>query len=291
MARFTTSEPIAVTIELSVGDVWLVATDRADTVVDVQPTNPSKESDVAAAEQTRVEYANGSLLIRAPKGWRKWAPWGGSESIDVRIQLPTGSCVRAGAGVGALRSTGRFGECRYHTGMGDIQLESTGPVELKSGAGDVTVDAVSGKAEITTAGRVRVGRIDGPAVVKNRNGDTWVGEIAGDARVNAANGAISIDMTRETASVKTANGDVRLGEVSHGVVVAQSAFGTVEVGVRDGVAAWLDLETKYGTVQNDLDPTEEPGQGTGTVEVRARTSMGNIIIHRSFASATGRDEA
>ena len=175
--------------------------------------------------------------------------------------------------------------------MGDIRLESTGPVELKSGAGDVTVDAVSGKAEITTAGRVRVGRIDGPAVVKNRNGDTWVGEIAGDARVNAANGAISIDMTRETVSVKTANGDVRLGEVSHGVVVAQSAFGTVEVGVRDGVAAWLDLETKYGTVQNDLDPTEEPGQGTGTVEVRARTSMGNIIVHRSFASATGRDEA
>ena len=290
MPRFDTPEPISVTLELSVGDVRLVASDRADTIVDVQPSNPSKKSDVAAAAQTRVEYVSGSLLVKAPKGWRQWTPWGGGESIDVRIQLPAGSRVRAAAGVGALRSTGRIGECRYRTGMGDIQLEDAGPLELTSGLGDVNVDAVAGKAEIRTAGSVRVGRIDGPAVVKNSNGDTWVGEVRGDARVNAANGAISIDRARETVSVKTANGDVRLGEVSRGVVVAQSAFGNVEVGVRDGVTAWLDLETKFGTVQNDLDTAQHPEPSEDTVEVHAHTSMGNITIHRSFGSAAGKDE-
>lgn len=290
MPTFDTPEPISVTLELSLADVRIVASDRGDTIVDVRPSDPSKGSDVTAAEQTRVEYASGTLLVKAPKGWRQWSPWGpwGRESIDVRIELPAGSHVRGGAGVAALRCTGRIGECRYRTGVGDIALEQAGPVELTCGAGDVTVDAVAGRAEITTAGAVRVGRIDGSAVVKNRNGDTWIGEAAGDARVKASNGAISIDLARASVVAKTANGDVRIGEVAGGAVVAQSAFGAVEVGVRDGVAAWLDLETRFGTVRNDLDATERPEPGEDAVEVRAHTSMGDITVHRSLAST--RDE-
>jgi hypothetical protein len=292
MPTFDTPEPISVTLELSVGDVRIVASDRADTVVSVQPSDPSKASDVAAAEQTRVEYAGGALLIRAPKGWRQWSPWGpwGRESIDVRVDLPAGSHVRGAAGVAALRSTGRIGECRYRTGVGNTALEEAGSIELTCGAGDVTVDVAVGRAEITTAGAVRIGRIDGSAVVKNRNGDTWIGEVTGEARVQASNGAISIDLAQTGVVAKTANGDVRLGEVTGGAVIAQSAFGAVEVGVRDGVAAWLDLETKFGTVRNDLDAAERPEPGEDAVEVQARTSMGDITIHRSFASATRGDE-
>jgi DUF4097 and DUF4098 domain-containing protein YvlB len=162
-------------------------------------------------------------------------------------------------------------------------------VELKAGAGDVTVELATGRVEITTAGAVRIGRIDGPAVIKNRNGDTSIGEVTGETLVNAANGAISIDLAHAGVAAKTANGNVRLAEVARGSVVAQSAFGSVEVGVRDGVAAWLDLETKFGTVQNDLDAVEHPGPGEDAVEVHAHTSMGDITIHRSFASETAKD--
>ncbi len=291
MPTFDTPEPISVTLELGLGDVRIVASDCTDTVVDVRPSDPSKKSDVAAARQTRVEYARGSLVVKAPKGWRQWTPWGGHESIDVRIDLPAGSHVRGVAGVAALRCTGRIGECRYRTGVGDVQLEQSGPVELKAGAGDVTVDVVVGGAEITTAGAVRIGRVDGPAVIKNRNGHTSIGEVTGETRVNAANGAISIDLAHAGVAAKTANGDVRLAEVARGSVVAQSAFGAVEVGVRDGVAAWLDLETKFGTVQNDLDAVQRPEPGEDALEVHAHTSMGDITIHRSFVSETAQDEA
>lgn len=288
MPTFETPDPITVTVEIGVGDIQVTASDRADTLVEVSPSDPLTRSDVSAAEQTRVEFADGRLLVKASKGWRQWTPWRGGESIDVRIELPAGSQVRGGAGVAALRCTGRIGECRYRTGVGDIALEQAGPVELTCGAGDVTVDVAAGRAEITTAGAVRVGRIDGSAVVKNRNGDTWIGEVTGDARVKASNGAISIDLARASVVAKTANGDVRLGEVAGGAVVAQSAFGAVEVGVRDGVAAWLDLETKFGTVHNDLDATERPEPEEDAVEVRAHTSMGDITVHRSLAST--RDE-
>src|SRR2546425_479889 len=93
MTTFDTPEPISITVELGVGAVWISATDRTDTVVDVQPSDPGAKSDVTAAEQTRMEFSNGRLLVRGPAGWRKWGPRRGRESIEVRIDLPVGSQV------------------------------------------------------------------------------------------------------------------------------------------------------------------------------------------------------
>ena len=164
-------------------------------------------------------------------------------------------------------------------------------MQLRTGVGDVTVDRAAGDAEVTTgSGAVRIDGIDGAAVVKNSNGDTWIGEVTGDLRVNAANGRISVDRAHATVAAKTANGDVRLGEVARGAVVAETALGKVEVGIRDGVAAWLDLNTRFGNVRNDLDAADRPGPGEDAVEVRARTSFGDITIRRSPPNDTGKDE-
>ena len=292
MPTFDTPEPISVTLEVGVGDIRIVASDRTDTIVDVRPSDPAKRSDVTAAEQTRVDYASGRLLVKAPKGWRQWSFRGGGESIDVEIGVPAGSHVGGQAGVAALSCKGRIGECRYKVGAGDIQLDQAGPVQLKSGGGDISVDRAVGDAQITTgSGAVVIGSIDGAAVVKNSNGDTRIEEVTGDARVKAANGRIFIDRANAAVTAKTANGDVRLGEVARGAVVAETAFGTVEVTVRDGVPAWLDLNTRFGNVQNDLEATDRPEPGEDAVDVRARTSFGDITVRRSFANAAGKGEA
>jgi hypothetical protein len=291
MPTFDTPEPISVTVELGVGDLRIVASDRTDTMVEVRPSDPAKQADVTAAEQTRVEYAGGRLLIKAPKNWRQYTPRGGGESIDVQIELPAGSHLRGDTGVAALRCQGRLGECRYKTGIGDIQLDQAGAVQLRTGVGDITVGRADGDAEVRTgSGSVRIDGIDGMAVVKNSNGDTWIGRVTGDLRVNAANGRISVDQASATVAAKSANGDVYLGEVAHGTVVAQTAFGKVKIGIRDGAAAWLDLNTRYGTVRNDLDAAERPGPGEDAVEVRARTAFGDITIHRSSANDPGKDQ-
>ena len=57
MPTFDTPEPISATIDVAVGDVRITASDRADTVVEVRPSDASNDEDVKAAEQTRVEYA------------------------------------------------------------------------------------------------------------------------------------------------------------------------------------------------------------------------------------------
>lgn len=292
MPTFDTPEPISVTVELSVGDIEIVATDRADTVVAVRPSDPASEADVAAAEQARVEYAGGRLLIKAPKRWRPWTLRSGHESIDVRIALPAGSHVRGRGGVAALRCRGRLGECRYETGLGDIQLDDAGPVELKTGVGDVTVGLAAVRAEVSTgSGAVEIGGIDGTAVVKNSNGDTRIGDVSGDLRVSAANGKISIDRARASVVAKTAFGDVRLDDVARGAVVAQTGFGTLDVRIRDGVPVWLDLHTGFGSVESDLHATERPEPSEDAVEVRARTAYGDITIRRSPVGVTGKDEA
>ncbi len=285
MTTFDTPDPIAVDLEVGVGDVRIEASDRVDTTVGVRPSDPAKPADVRAAEQTRVEYANGHLTVKGPSGWRQWVSHRG-DSIDVAISLPAGSRLQAEVGVAALRATGRLGEFRAKVGVGDVSLEEVGALNLKTGAGDVTVDRVAGRAEVVTgSGGVRIGRIEGTAWVKNSNGDTWIGEAGGDARASTASGTITIDRAGAGVVAKSAHGRVHLGEVAHGTAVAESALGDLEIGVRDGVPAWLDLHTKFGRVRNELDASERPASGEDSVEVRAHTSMGDIVIHRSLAGS------
>lgn len=287
MPTFATPKPILVTLELGVGDVRIAASDRLDTNVDVRPTDPSRKSDVAAAEQTRVEFSAGRLLIKAPKGWRRYTPRGGGDSIDVEIELPAGSQIHGDAGVAALHTAGPLGECHYTTGVGDLQIDQAGPVHLTTGIGDIAVERASGHVQISTgSGAVRIGAVDGTAVVKGANGDTWIGDVSGDVRVIAANGSIDVEHAHASAVAKTANGDVRFGEVEDGTVVALTSLGKVEIGIREGVPAWLDLNTHFGKVSNELEAAGRPEPGNQTVEVRARSSFGDITIHRSLPSTT-----
>jgi hypothetical protein len=285
MPTFQTPTPITVDVELGVGDIRIDAAERTDTVVEVLPSDPGKPGDVAAAEQTRVDLAGDRLVIRGPRGWRQWTPRGGRESIDVRISLPAGSEIQGEAAAAALRSRGELGAFRFKAGAGDIDVDEAGSVAIRTGAGDVSVGHAAGDLTASTgSGVVRIAAVDGSAVIKNSNRETWVGRVDGELRVKAANGSISVERAGATVTVKTANGDISLGEVAPGAVVAETAFGKIDVGIREGVAAWLDLDTGFGRVNNDLADAERPDPGEATVEVRARTSFGDISVRRAPAA-------
>jgi hypothetical protein len=280
MPSFDTPEPISATIDVVVGDVRISAGDHGATVVDVRPSDASNDEDVKAAQRTRIEFANEQLLVKAPK-LRSWLPRTAGGSIDVTIELPAGSDEHGAGQLTDFRCDGPLGGCRIKTGMGQILLDEADTVDLKSGIGDISVDRVTGHAEVTTgSGDVRLGELDGTAVIKNSNGDTWVGEAGGDLRIRAANGSIAVDHARASVVAKSANGDVRLGEVDRGSVVLETRLGDVEVGIREGTAAWLDIRAAAGKVHNALDATEAPEPSAETVEVRARTTAGSVAIRR-----------
>ena len=80
---------------------------------------------------------------------------------------------------------------------------------------------------------------------------------------------------------KSSNGDVRLGAVARGSVVLETALGDLEVGIPEGVPAYLDARAVAGRVQNSLEPGSAPASSADSVEVRARTTAGNVVIRRS----------
>jgi DUF4097 and DUF4098 domain-containing protein YvlB len=280
MPVFETPGPISATIDLVVGDARISAGERTDTVVEIRPTDPDAERDVQAAEQTRVEFSDGRLLVRAPRQ-RKLGLFGTPASVDVEISLPTGSRLQGDAQIANFAGTGPLGDVRIKTAIGDVRLEATGDLDLSTSTGDVTVHTVAGSASVRTgSGALRVDSVGGPAVLKNANGGCVIGDVGGELRVSASNGDITVGRAGAGVIATTANGAVRIGEVSRGTVSLKSAFGELEVGVAPGTAVHLDLHTKFGTVHNRLETAGQPEPGEQTVEVRARTSYGDILIRR-----------
>jgi hypothetical protein len=280
MPTFSTPEPIPATIDVVAGDVRVLASDRSDTVVEVRPSTSSHEPDIKAAEQTKVEYTAAGLLIKGPRqhatGLRKIG------SVDVTVELPAGSQIDTEAGVGALRFSGPLGKCRAKIGAGSIDIEEAGPVDLRTGAGAITVDHVSGRAEITTgSGRLRVSRVDGPAVIKNSNGDTSVGTVTSDVRVSAANGAIEIGSAGADVTASSANGAIRVDDLTRGSASLKTSMGEIQFGVHAGTAAKIDAYTRFGAVRNSMDRADSPESTDELLEVHARTSFGDIVIRRS----------
>ena len=288
MPSFDTPEPIVVTLEVGVGTIEIAASDRTDTTVEVLPTNPSRTRDVTAAASTRVDFANGRLSVRAPKGWRNYTFRGISESIAVKIGVPAGSRLEGESAVAGLFTTGRLGDVRFRAGVGDVHLDEVGALNVRSGAGDMTVNRVDGPADLSTgSGSAHAVHVAGTCTIKNANGATSVGEVGGDLRISAANGSITVGVARGSVVTKTAYGDITIGEVGAGSATAATAYGNLEVGIRPGVAAWLDLDTKFGTLTQTLDQAGAPVPGEPQVQVQAHTAYGNISVHRTAGRPQG----
>ena len=270
--RTRTPGPISVTLELGTGDVRIAASDRTGTVVEVRPSNEADESDVKAAKQVRVDYAGGMLRVTGPKPGafdfsRK------TRSVDVSIELPSDSQVSLDTLAGDVRCAGRPGECRLKTSAGNFWLEQTGPLRLNTGFGLVTADGIAGSAEISTgSGKVQIGEVEGTAVVRS------------------SNGAISVDRAGAGVDANTSNGSIRIGEVARGSVVLGTPAGDLEIGIAEGTAARLEVNTGHGHVHNLLENATRPEEAHETVEVRGHTSYGDIAIRRSrLASGTGEE--
>lgn len=287
MPRFETPQPIALDLKIAIANILLTATDRADTAVEVLPTDPSKPGDASAAAETRVDYANGTLTLRDRSPWRQFGWWDKNRSVDVRIDLPSGSRVACDVVLmGNVELAGPLGDCRVVTGLGRIDVEQARSAHLETGMGDVTAGRLTGSVRIKTAtGGVRVDRLAGSTSIHNANGPIQVGDAAGKVDIHAANGRITVDRAHDSLLARSAAGDVQVGRVEGGAVTAHTGFGKVEIGIRDGVAAWLDLTTRFGHVHNDLDAACQPDGAQATVEVRARTEHGDISVHRVATTA------
>ncbi|MFC4906521.1 DUF4097 family beta strand repeat-containing protein [Actinomadura gamaensis] len=281
MPTFETPEAITADIQIYVGQVRVHASERADTVVEVRPSNPSAEAGVQAAEQTVVEFSGGRLLVRGPRpralGYLR--PWRGS--VEVNVELPAGSRIEA-EGYADLIATGRLGQTVLRGSNGEIRVEETGALEVKTSVGDVSVERVTGPLEaVSSTGTIRIGVLDGSGTVKASTGSISVGEVTGALELKTGTGDITVDRVYADVSAKSAHGRIRIGSAVSGTVRLQNGHGKVGVGIAEGTAAWLDLHSKNGVVRNALTTAENPDGAESIVELYANTDYGDIEVHRS----------
>jgi DUF4097 and DUF4098 domain-containing protein YvlB len=280
MPTFDTPTVISATIDIVAGDIRVVASDRADTVVEVRPRDASHDLDVKTAAQTRVDFADGKLTVKSPKPLMVYfGPW--STAVDVTVELPAGSDLRATTAQGDLLCRGVLGDCWLRTYDGDIALHRVESLRATTTNGRITADRIAGDAHVTGSGDVMLTEVGGAASVKNLNGPSWIGQAGGDVSVNSAHGDVVIDRAGPQVVARTAHGDVRLGEVARGSAVLQTASGEIEIGIRHGTAAWLDVKSSFGRIRNELEAGGAPDGPEETAQIRARTLDGDIVVRRA----------
>ena len=280
MPTYTHNTPTAIDLAINwqVGAIEVVASDRTDTIVTVSPTNPEKAVDRRGADETKVDFDGQRLTITGPRP--RFSFVGPFESVDVRVELPTGSRLTAETSAGGVRTAGRLGATRVKSSM--VDLDSTGDLWVRAMSGNVTVGHADGGVEITADhGQIRLGAVTGDAVLKASHGTITIGECGGELEAKLSYGDLDITKALESVSAKTAYGSIQLHEISSGSIQVETGYGQITIGVRPGVPAWLDLSSKDGRVRNQLDSDSAPDPSEQTVAVRARTQYGDITIQRA----------
>ncbi|MCR6712610.1 MAG: DUF4097 family beta strand repeat-containing protein [Demequina sp.] len=280
MPTFTTTGPIDVAIKVPSGSVDVIASDRPDAVVTVKPANPGRDQDVRAARETTVEFDGSRLTIVAPKP--KVAVFGTTESIEVTVEVPTSSRLTAEASVGPVGTSGVLGATRIKAAIGGARVGDTGDLWVHATHGQVTAGRVAGDLDASCDhGSIRVKSVAGAANLKSSHGNITIGDVGGEVEAKMSYGDLEISSAAASVAAKTAYGAIEIGEVSSGAIELESGFGSLTVGVREGVPAWLDLLSKNGHVRNDLASQDAPTSTEGSVSVHARTNFGHIAIHRA----------
>ncbi|MGV8976740.1 MAG: DUF4097 family beta strand repeat-containing protein [Cellulomonas sp.] len=280
MTSFPASEPITAVVDVFAGSLHVVASDRDDAVVTVLPADPGRSADGRAAEETLVELTAGTLTVTTPRSWRQYLPLSPG-TVTVTVELPAGSSLTGKLSAGSLYAEGRLGAVDVRTAAGDLRVDEAGRLDLRTSAGSVVVGRATGATSVrSSAGSVRIAELAGDGTVRSGAGDTTVGSVTGSLQVSATHGDIIVGRLRGTLTAKASSGAIRVGRVESGTATLSTSYGSIELGVPEGTAAWLDITSQHGTVHNELRPADGPVDDETTAEVHASTGYGDIIVRR-----------
>ncbi|WP_409239887.1 DUF4097 family beta strand repeat-containing protein [Streptomyces sp. PA5.6] len=148
MQKFDTPAAVRTVLDIPAGRIQFIAADRADTTVEVRPADPARDRDVKAAEQTEVACADGVLRIQAPQPTNRVL--GTAGAVEVTVQLPAGSHVRATSSAAEFRGVGRLGEVAFDGGHGSVKLDEATAARLTGLDADIWVGRLNGGGEIRT---------------------------------------------------------------------------------------------------------------------------------------------
>lgn len=276
MPVFITPGPIAAILEVAGAQVRVIASDRTDTTVRVEPVNAANRKDVKVAGQTEVGFAAGQLTVKT------MVPGDKNGSVAITVELPSGSSLAAHLAFSAVHADGPLGDCELQMASGRVQLDRTGALRASISAGEVQIGHIARRADIDGATfTARIGEVRGPAVIASSGGRARIGHAAADLALTSGSGSLDVDRADGGVTVTTGSGAIRIGRMTHGQAKLINGSGNIEVGISAGAAAHLDVNSERGAVHNTAGTADAPD---AEVTVHARTRHGDIVIQRAAAS-------
>ena len=278
MPTFTTPGPIAATVEVAGARVRVTASDRTDIVVLVEPINGASRSDVKVAGKTKVDFTGGQLSVKTT------TPGDTGGSVAITIDLPAGSSLAGYLAHSSVQGDGPIGQCELHLASGQVQLDRVGALQASIASGEVAIGRIAGRADIDGgAFAVRIGEVKGTVGLSSSGGHAWIGHASADLDLSSGRGDFDIDRADGGITATTGNGAIRIGRMTHGQAKLMNGSGNIEVGIGDGTAAYIDVNSERGAVRNSVASPSPEGTGASDapVMVHARTRHGDIIIQRA----------
>jgi Putative adhesin len=273
MPTFATPGPIVATVQVAGARVRITASDRTDTVVLVEPINEASRSDVKVADKTRVDFADGQLSVKTT------TPGDKNGSVAITIDLPAESRLVAYLAHSSVHVDGSVGDCELHLASGQVQLDRIDSLQADISAGEVTIGHITGRADIDGgAFGVRIGEVGGTVGIASSGGQAWIGHASADLDLSSGSGGFDIDRADGSVTATTASGAIRIGRLTRGPAKLMNGSGNIEVGISEGAAARVDVNSERGSVRNSVASQGDPATSDALVSVHARTRHGDIII-------------
>ena len=229
---------------------------------DSAPDDALAEEADNRGELARVEFNGDSVLVidtdPVSTGWKT--------GCEVRISAPLGSGVRVAAKSADVTVTGL-----------------TGPVDIRTASGDVTVDHVGAHGWLSSSsGDLVVERAASDLDARTASGNITVGTVAGRAVLHGTSGNVEIRSAAGDVEARSVSGNVKVADAHAGQAHLVAVSGDVQIGVHAGTAASLELRTVSGKARSELEVLDElPAEASAALGIVVNTTSGDIRVHRA----------
>ena len=205
-----------------------------------------------------------------------------SGSVAITIDLPVGSSLATYLAHSIVQVDGPVGQCELHLASGQVQLDRIDALQASIASGEVVVGHIAGRASIDGgAFAMRIGEVKGTVGLSSSGGQAWIGHASADLDLSSSSGDFDIDRADGSVTATTASGAIRIGRMTNGQAKLMNGSGNIEVGISEGAAASIDVNSERGAVHDFVSPQGTSDPSDRKVMVHARTRHGDIIIQRA----------
>jgi len=187
------------------------------------------------AEAIRL-LRNYTVRAESQGQWMVLTAPGGPVMAAVEVRTPALSNAVISTSEGAVQASGIEGPLDVDSGAGDLSVDRVqGDCKLVTGGGGIQVGKIGGALHCSTgAGHIRVKIVGGEAVLETNGGDIVAEKAGGQVHASTAGGGVHIGMAGGPVTATSGGGEI-IVEKANGIVTVRNMAGPVQVRSAAGV--------------------------------------------------------